>query len=155
MIAQNNHCSLYRHFDKDGNLFYIGISLSAIQRLSQHRRSRWFDEIASIKIEKFKSRQDAARAEMIAIRTERPIFNIQLVNYKHEWDWVNEPPYDINGFIDEDAYPRWKEWAKIHEPNISFEKLESRLAEKREFVENYDRDYPSPNGNLRSVTVIF
>jgi hypothetical protein len=28
-----NRCDLYRHYDKDGNLLYVGISLSALGRI--------------------------------------------------------------------------------------------------------------------------
>jgi predicted GIY-YIG superfamily endonuclease len=151
-------CCLYRHFDKDGKLLYVGISISVIQRLSQHRRSRWFGEIASITIEKFPSRRDAARAEMVAIRKECPRFNIRLVNYEieeEEWDWINNPPYYHSGVINEDVYPKWKAWAKVYRPNISFEILEAKLAEKRDFIENYNRDYPPEDGISRSVSVYF
>jgi len=68
---------LYRHFDKDGRLLYVGISLHAILRLTQHRAdSHWFDDIATTTIKKFKSKDDAIRAEVRAIRHEKPLYNI-------------------------------------------------------------------------------
>ena len=27
----------YRHYDKNGNLLYVGVSLSSLQRLGQHK----------------------------------------------------------------------------------------------------------------------
>jgi excinuclease UvrABC nuclease subunit len=70
---------LYRHFDKDGQVLYVGISLSAIQRLAQHREvSFWFDDIAKITIERFQSRQDALKAERDAIQAENPKHNVRL-----------------------------------------------------------------------------
>lgn len=45
---------LYRHFDVDGNLLYVGISYSAFQRSKDHlRHSHWSEEIRTITIEKF------------------------------------------------------------------------------------------------------
>lgn len=34
-------CQLYRHYDPAGALLYIGISLSAVARLSQHGDKPW------------------------------------------------------------------------------------------------------------------
>jgi hypothetical protein len=42
--------SLYRHFDADGVLLYVGVSLWAVSRLTQHRHgSRWFHKIANVR----------------------------------------------------------------------------------------------------------
>lgn len=71
-----NEAQLYRHFDKEGQLLYVGISCNHVTRLSQHRsNSSWFPLIASITIEQFKTKSDAEKAERIAIVKERPIFN--------------------------------------------------------------------------------
>lgn len=68
--------ALYRHFDVAGRLLYVGISLSAVHRLTQHRTgSPWFNEIAKITIEWFASRTAALDAELVAIRTEHPAWN--------------------------------------------------------------------------------
>ncbi|MDM5264777.1 GIY-YIG nuclease family protein [Sulfurovum sp. XTW-4] len=70
---------LYRHFDKDDNLLYVGISISALQRLSQHKDvSGWYHEISKITIEKFSSLDDARKAEKHAIWNELPKYNMQL-----------------------------------------------------------------------------
>lgn len=69
-------CQLYRHFDAAGDLLYVGISLSAIGRLAQHRASAdWFDQIAKVEIEQFETRDLALAAEAAAIDTERPRHN--------------------------------------------------------------------------------
>jgi predicted GIY-YIG superfamily endonuclease len=68
---------LYRHFDKEGQLLYIGISLSTIKRLSQHAAgSIWFDQIAKVTIEHFETREEVLKAEHVAISTENPLHNI-------------------------------------------------------------------------------
>lgn len=70
------NCDLYRHFDKDGRLLYIGVSFATFWRLSAHRNeASWYHEIRTIKIEKFATRNDAMKAEAIAIRDERPLNN--------------------------------------------------------------------------------
>ncbi|MBJ7591525.1 GIY-YIG nuclease family protein [Aeromonas veronii] len=68
---------LYRHFDGEGRLLYIGVSLSAARRLSQHMyKSEWAADITDIKVERFPTRQEALDAERNAIINEKPIWNI-------------------------------------------------------------------------------
>lgn len=67
---------LYRHFDKHSRLLYIGISLSTVARLSQHRDcSHWFDRIVHIVIEHYETREEASAAEARAIEVEKPFYN--------------------------------------------------------------------------------
>jgi predicted GIY-YIG superfamily endonuclease len=69
--------ALYRHFDAKDRLLYIGISLSAIQRLAQHSQgAAWFEEITRVEVQWFGSRKEASDAEVEAIRTERPLHNL-------------------------------------------------------------------------------
>lgn len=76
--------SLYRHFNGEGQLLYVGISLSAIQRLGQHKEhSDWFESITRVTIEQFDTREEALEAERSAIFRERPLHNIQ---HKHGAD---------------------------------------------------------------------
>lgn len=67
--------NLYRHWDKNDKLLYVGISLNAVARLSQHRNKRWFGEIAKVTVEKCPTREAALEAETKAIETEDPINN--------------------------------------------------------------------------------
>lgn len=76
-VVKENHY-LYRHYDADNNLLYVGISYNAIYRLWQHKRvSLWFSDIAKVTIEKFSTRRDALNAETKAIQFENPKHNIQ------------------------------------------------------------------------------
>ena len=68
--------ALYRHYDKDGALLYVGISLHVIRRLIEHKSSDWFHDIARIEIEHYPSRDAALKAETAAIADESPKFNI-------------------------------------------------------------------------------
>ncbi len=73
-----NRAELYRHYDTDGNLLYVGVSHSTIVRLMGHKcTSAWFDQITTIKIERFDCREDALRAERKAIETESPLHNVK------------------------------------------------------------------------------
>jgi hypothetical protein len=85
--AKKNGVSyLYRHFNADQTLLYVGISLSAVYRLSQHRDAgQWFDEIASVTIEKFNTRREALLAERQAIVKENPLYNTHYKKLAQEW----------------------------------------------------------------------
>lgn len=68
---------LYRHWDKDNNLLYVGISYSSLNRLRQHEKNaRWFKLVSNVTIEQYTTRREAEIAEMTAIKTENPLYNI-------------------------------------------------------------------------------
>ena len=66
---------LYRHFDANGVLLYVGISGSVTTRLKQHRESQWAGMIKTVTVDKFTTREEALGAELEAIRSESPRFN--------------------------------------------------------------------------------
>lgn len=69
--------SLYRQYDDEGRLLYVGISLSWPVRFKQHvSKSEWFEQVARIEIERFDTRPAALVAEKKAIKSEKPKFNI-------------------------------------------------------------------------------
>lgn len=68
--------ALYRHYDEQGLLLYVGISHNVITRLEQHRDdSHWFSKIANVTIVWFETRAEAERAEREAIKSELPLHN--------------------------------------------------------------------------------
>ncbi len=67
---------LYRCFDIDGVLLYVGISLSTISRMNEHRRAEWFDRCSQIEIEHHDTRAGALEAEAKAIIDECPAHNV-------------------------------------------------------------------------------
>lgn len=83
---------LYRHFDADGKLLYVGISLSAVARLSAHRHaSHWFDRITSVTIQRFDTRQDALKAEYRAIQDEKPECNLDHTSMSMKGKAIPKP----------------------------------------------------------------
>jgi hypothetical protein len=82
----NTHDStdLYRFYDHDGRLLYVGISFSAVARASQHRAEKpWWPDVANMTVEHLPSRAAAMAAELAAIRTEKPIHNVAGVARHH------------------------------------------------------------------------
>lgn len=75
----SRYTALYRHYNKDGRLLYVGVSVRVLMRLAEHRMGcAWYRQIAKIEIEWFNSRDEAMAAEAKAIREERPLHNISL-----------------------------------------------------------------------------
>ena len=72
-----NTQALYRLYNADRELLYIGISKSALGRLAQHLDDKpWADEIATVKIERHPvSRFEIEQMERDAIIAERPRYN--------------------------------------------------------------------------------
>lgn len=76
-VEQGKTNALYRHYDKDRNLLYIGISHVVFSRLKQHMRdSQWRNEIAHIEITYLKNGEDPEQVEIAAIVAEHPKWNI-------------------------------------------------------------------------------
>ena len=68
---------LYRLWDKDDNLLYIGISYNPIKRLDGHCVDKpWFSEITAITLEHLPTRTDASEKEIKAIKKENPKYNL-------------------------------------------------------------------------------
>lgn len=68
--------ALYRHFDLNGELLYVGITNHPQLRWMQHREtSPWAWLVAETSIRWLPDRRSAAAAERRAIRTEQPLFN--------------------------------------------------------------------------------
>lgn len=67
---------LYRYFDEDDILLYVGISKNGVKRLEQHLGSSWHRRIAKITMETWRSREEALLGEQLVIKTEKPIFNV-------------------------------------------------------------------------------
>lgn len=68
---------LYRWWDAEGNLLYVGKSISLFARISAHRKSSaFFPEATQMTIERFPDEVTLAVAEVNAIRDEHPLYNI-------------------------------------------------------------------------------
>lgn len=69
--------ALYRFFDADEQLLYIGIAYDPNLRRHQHSKASWRDLVAKQVIEWHPTRDAAAEAERIAIAAELPLHNTQ------------------------------------------------------------------------------
>lgn len=72
-----NYHILYRHFAVDNKLLYVGITNNIHGRISQHKLvSKWFLDITNITLQHFPSRSLLIKAEIEAIKTENPEYNV-------------------------------------------------------------------------------
>ena len=77
MSAMSRRHVVYRFYDADREVLYIGITINPPARFTQHQVSKtWWDDVARITLEKHPSRESALLAEREAIITERPHHNI-------------------------------------------------------------------------------
>lgn len=69
--------ALYRYFDVEGHLLYVGITGDlAVREVSHIRDSSWMDFAARATIERYPTRRAALDAERDAIEAEKPLFNV-------------------------------------------------------------------------------
>lgn len=70
-------CAVYLHYDKDGILLYVGMSVAPSLRIGQHAEgSTWVEFAVRGKIVWFDSEADASAQEAELIRTQLPLFNV-------------------------------------------------------------------------------
>lgn len=78
LVSEPRPGVLYRMYDQDGGLVYVGISVSLPARLIQHRQSQpWWSDITSISVQHFPTIREARDAERVAIAEERPRYNVR------------------------------------------------------------------------------
>lgn len=87
---------LYRFYDSEGRLLYVGISLSAAQRAADHRREKsWWPDVARMDVVHLENRREAEDQERYAIVTERPIHNV-IYNGKRPADADTHSPFEFD-----------------------------------------------------------
>ena len=76
--------AVYRMFDADGVLIYIGYSTNVLRRIYSYTDFTWYRRIATVKIEHFKTKKEAQQAEKDAIFNESPLYNVSCQNPNRE-----------------------------------------------------------------------
>lgn len=79
---------LYRFYNAAGDLLYVGITNNPTNRFTDHMVSKsWWSEVAQTRLEFHANRAEVEAAELRAIQTESPRYNIRGVVAV---DWVPE-----------------------------------------------------------------
>lgn len=69
--------ALYRFFDGEGQLLYVGITKKLAQRWTYHSKTKpWWPQVDRREVEWHETREDAESAEVEAIRNEDPLHNV-------------------------------------------------------------------------------
>lgn len=68
---------VYRAFDCEGDLLYVGYSGRAFARVSEHLdRAAWSGQVSTITFEQYDAKDAALDAEAAAISSENPTYNV-------------------------------------------------------------------------------
>lgn len=85
-MQPNNTNILYRVFDSFGELLYVGATINPNWRFSKHASAQpWWDDADTIKLERYPSRQELCNAEIVAIRSENPRYNVVHAEVRKPW----------------------------------------------------------------------
>jgi excinuclease UvrABC nuclease subunit len=70
--------SVYRYYDRDGMLIYVGITSRGARRNYEHNRSKdWWPYVARQEVDHYETRDQALKRERSLIIRHRPPFNRQ------------------------------------------------------------------------------
>ncbi len=70
--------ALYRFFDREGRLLYVGVAFDPETRWKEHEKSKpWWSDVARKTVVWRDSRLDALTDEAAAISAERPLYNVK------------------------------------------------------------------------------
>ena len=73
----NRKTTLYKFWNDEGRLLYVGISANGPGRWKAHNKEKiWWDQVKFSQMLHFDTRAEAEQAEAEAIRIERPIYNV-------------------------------------------------------------------------------
>lgn len=82
--------ALYRLYNTDGRLLYVGITSNPKARWSAHSRDKhWWPEVARKTIEWFETRKSAERIEKVEVEEESPRYN-KVFNGERRVELYNE-----------------------------------------------------------------
>lgn len=85
---------LYRLFDRDGRLLYIGITVNPPSRFAQHAEDKaWWAEVdpESVSVVWFDTRAEAEKLELLAVRDERPLHNVVTADAEGRSRFIKDP----------------------------------------------------------------
>ena len=118
--------TLYRFYDTDDVLLYVGLSINPGKRFEKHRHTKpWWRDVDRIEIQHFDDLDSLRAAERKAIEDEQPLYNIRMNTRRQPDDliWIcdvcREPVEDDGG------------WVTISYAEISEHQRQDKLIEAR------------------------
>lgn len=148
--AISQRTALYRFFDAADRLLYVGITNDPPTRFSQHARDKaltWWPAAARHEVTWLDSRELAADAEIVAIKTEGPLHNLSHV---HAGKLVSGS--GARGIGADEFYA--DEWLSASETarRVVAEGLAPKMSRQRimQLAES-DPDWPVPRAEWRTI----
>jgi len=78
-----DHELIYRLYDANNFLLYVGITWNPFNRWTLHARTKtWWSEVASVDVRQCQTVREARAQETAAIHTENPRYNIHQVKVR-------------------------------------------------------------------------
>lgn len=74
--ATGDEVAVYRFYDANDRLLYVGISKDPMNRWQEHMGRRWWADVVSYEVRWHPSRADARTEEKRAMADEDPVYNI-------------------------------------------------------------------------------
>ena len=113
---------VYRLFNAEGRLLYVGVSRQPWYRFTQHANHKpWWPLVAAVQMENFTSRGAALAAEAAAIAAEEPAHNGTSRSRAHiRTRYIDWRRPTCNTTLERVVYNRRKlhEWTMTHEATI-------------------------------------
>ena len=99
--THNDGTQMYRLYNADGTLLYVGISWSALSRITQHKTDKpWWTTVTRVDITTIPGDRAAAEAaERHAIHTQQPLHNVVHNRTRTERPAVKTPYTTLNSII--------------------------------------------------------
>ncbi len=96
--------ALYRFFDENGVLLYVGVTDNLGTRWATHAdQKHWWDRVTSYTLEWFDTREAAEAAEQHAIWIEKPLYNVRHTRSKGAQKRAAAP---LNRYCTDAAMPK-------------------------------------------------
>lgn len=84
---------VYRIFDHQGRLIYVGCTNNLFGRLRVHGRTWWADQVSKVVAKVYPDRPTALAIEREAISLERPRWNL-MGSFTHSHKWTRDNFHD-------------------------------------------------------------
>lgn len=115
--------ALYRFFDENGVLLYVGITADIGSRFKKHRGDKpWWYAVSTIRIERFPTRPAVLAAEREAIRSERPLWNVSHNEAATAVRSQRGDIWDGHGRLILSEDPVWRQLAITHPQLLAVER---------------------------------
>ncbi|MFJ8345095.1 GIY-YIG nuclease family protein [Streptomyces sp. NPDC094153] len=130
-IDMDRRTALYRLFDTEGRLLYVGITFNPDNRWAEHATSKsWWVDVADKHVEWHESRTVAAAAEVAAIAAGLPLYNKHDSPQPYEGSTVKEGAKASRIIrIDDDT---WEDYGRLCEEKGIARAADIRMHIKRE-----------------------